>query len=108
VPYEVRSALRVESKWDGSDFLFPSMRFPLYRICCFLFLTLTGLTIAAGEKEGPRVFALAIGFGRNISGERSGEVRLVTNLHDSGDGSLREAWEKPGPAYIVFTERERS
>ncbi len=47
-------------------------------------------------------FLGAEGFGRNALGGRDGRVIEVTNLNDSGPGSLREACETQGPRTIVF------
>lgn len=47
-------------------------------------------------------FPGAEGFGRNASGGRGGKVLFVTNLNDSGVGSLRAAVETTGKRYVLF------
>lgn len=47
-------------------------------------------------------FPGALGWGKNATGGRGGEVRKVTNLNDKGDGSLRAALETAGAAYVIF------
>ncbi len=56
------------------------------------------------STHGPRVpaFPGAEGFGAYSFGGRGGELYRVTNLNDSGPGSLREAMEAEGPRIVIF------
>ncbi len=47
-------------------------------------------------------FPGAEGFGAEAVGGRGGKVLFVTNLDDSGPGSLREAVEAKGPRTVIF------
>jgi pectate lyase len=44
-----------------------------------------------------------IGFGKNTTGGKGGTLCQVTNLNDSGAGSLRACAEAVGPMWITFT-----
>ncbi len=47
-------------------------------------------------------FPSAEGFGKYATGGRDGKILFVTNLNDSGEGSLREALEQKYPRIILF------
>lgn len=68
-------------------------------LACFL----SGATALAAES-GRRipVFPGAAGFGVETPAGRGGRIWRVTNLKASGEGSLREALEAPGPRTILF------
>ncbi len=77
----------------------------LLSIACLDDYSLDGYSVARAEipkLAQPLAFPGAEGFGAQSVGGRYGQVIEVTNLDDSGPGSLRAAVEAIGPRIVVF------
>jgi hypothetical protein len=68
---------------------------------CIITVTILTLALATTVHALPS-FPGAEGFGSTTPGGRGGRILEVTNLKDSGPGSLREAVEAKGARIVVF------
>jgi pectate lyase len=77
-----------------------------YALCSPLALLLVvSLALNSAESNLPsrqKAFPTAEGYGQYAKGGRGGKVIFVTNLNDSGLGSLRGAVETSGPRIVIF------
>lgn len=79
-------------------------RYPLFTALMAMLVLLSSLDPSGNvaSLSAVKAFPGAMGFGTDTPGGRGGKVIYVTNLGDSGPGSLRAALLDPAPRTVLF------
>lgn len=83
--------------------LIAGKRFFLFVIFLFALDNPVSATLPSNQLWREGLTNNVIGFGKNTTGGKRGTLYQVTNLNDSGAGSLRAGAEAVGPMWITFT-----
>jgi pectate lyase len=100
--------VKVSTRLESWNFIKPEMNTKSLLSICLAALLLAGLATlfpmssATSEASAIPAFPGAEGFGSTTPGGRGGKVIFVTNLNDSGAGSLRAACDAEGPRIVTF------